>query len=72
MDISKIPRLPGDGAQSDNEPIETNHKSTPINFQSIEDSNKDIERDTSLQTAVNVNIDFNNKGEFLTNKLKKV
>lgn len=64
-DISKIPRLPGDGsAQSDNEPIETNHKLSQINFEPIEDNDKDIERNTSLQTAVN--IDFGNKeGEFL-------
>ncbi len=46
------------------EPVETSHKLSPINFEPIDDINKDIERNTSPQTAVN--IDFGNKeGEFL-------
>lgn len=53
--------MPGD--QFDNEPVEINHKLSQINFEPIDDINKDIERNTSSQTAVN--IDFGNKeGEF--------
>lgn len=53
------------GAHCDIESIETVHKSSPINFEPIEDINK--ERNISSQTAVN--IDFGNKeGEFLVNR----
>lgn len=56
-------------AQFGNESVESNHKLSQINFEPIEDINKDIERNTSLQTAVN--IDFGNKeGEFLQTNYK--
>lgn len=63
QDLSKNSRLPD--AQFDSEPVEIIRKFSPNNFEPIEDITKDIERNTSSQTAVN--IDFGNKeGEFHT------
>ncbi|XP_037049946.1 adenylyl cyclase 78C isoform X2 [Bradysia coprophila] len=56
-DLSKDSRIPD--AQFDSEPVEIIHKFSQNNFEPIEDINKDIERNTSSQTAVN--IDFGNK-----------